>query len=162
MKTFKENLGRRMALIGGGIIAILIALTLVVSANTKDANADPNYDGWTGMHALAGGNWLTAIVQAPDNATFDETFTFNFTPVSKAGVTATAADMPTISNNSVELVVANGTISEPAAETATDVVGSVKRDGPGAYQTAGTEPPDPDSGHADAKYAENGTGTYWT
>ncbi|MDO5426422.1 MAG: hypothetical protein Q4F54_01140 [Coriobacteriia bacterium] len=43
MERIKENFGRRMALIGGGIIAILISLVMVAAFSIQ-AKADPNED----------------------------------------------------------------------------------------------------------------------
>lgn len=159
MEKIKENFGRRMALIGGGIIAILIALVMVAAfavqakaADGRSADTDPYNPNQ---------NSLTALVHAGEGEAFDATFNYTVTPVSFGGSTAAAdlAKMPTLTIPALQLTVnASGRATTTTTNaTVADRNDIMVRDGAGS-RTATT------IGY-DLQFAENEevTGeTYWS
>lgn len=117
MERIKENFGRRIALIGAGIVAILIALVMVASFSIQ-AKADPNEDGHDDPFASTEQVVLTRIIHAAEGANLDGTFKYTFTKVSHAGIPATGqgdTNMPTAGTNGIvtlPLAVENGEIDD--------------------------------------------------
>ena len=159
MKTLKENFGRRMALIWGGIVAVLISLVMVAAfavqakaADGRSADTDPYNPNQ---------NSLTALVHAGVGEAFEASFSYTVTPVSFGGSTAAAdlAKMPTLTIPALQIAVnASGTATTSTTNaTVADRNSIMVRDGAGS-RTATT------IGY-DLQFAENGEvagETYWS
>ena len=139
MERIKENFGRRIALIGGGIIAILISLVMVALFSIQ-AKADPNEDGHNDPFASTDQVVLTRIIHAAEGANLDGTFTYTFTKVSHAGIPATGqgdTNMPTAGTDgtvTLPLAVENGEVPDDSGNFM-----YAKKSGPGTITTEDTD-----------------------
>ena len=144
MEKIKENFGRRMALIWGGIIAILISLVMVAAFSTQAKAADPNRSATDPFNADQ--NYLTALVHAGADDVFDVNFTYAVDKVSFGG-SSTATDlakMPTLAIPALNLNVATGGVASTsttgAIVTADGTTDTYRREGDGSLIGAAPGP----------------------